>query len=231
MCLSAIAQGPKVTLASLAEVLHHAQLDGVTKFEFNMSIIYPNKAQEQYNGFSIIDSKRNLYAQSSKLGTCIMNDKFYYKVDHDDKIVQIIDIKRKFNSKYIKEKNDQIFKFGELNYFVDSILLRYGKVSNVLHRNDTNTATIIMPSLEYIRSITLKYLVSNKAIVSYEISMFQVEEDDFYGPNAGTSIKFKCKNYTHHYDYNDFVLNKYFIIERGKVKLKKYINYTIDQHI
>jgi len=231
VCINTRAQVPKVTLSNLAEVLHHAQLDGVTKFDFNMSIIYPNKAQEQYNGFSIIDSKRNFFAQSSSMGTCIMNDKFYYKADHDDKTVQVINIKKKFNTDYIKDKNDQIFKFKELNYFIDSIMLRYGKVSKVQQHHDTMSATIIFPSLEYIKSINLKYLASSKAIVMYEIAMFQVEEDDFYGPNAGTSIKFKCKNYKHKYEYTEFSLDKFFIIERGQVKLKKYINYSIDQHI
>lgn len=231
LCLNvfvASSQTQKVTMKSVYEVFQLVKSKQVIKYDFSMHVIHPNSHKEIINGIILVDTKKEFFIQSSSISDCILNSKYYLKADHGNKLLQIYDIYKKFDKSYVDEVKQQAFGFTEMNNFIDSVLMVHGKISDVQYVKDTVIVIIKIPAHATVRNIQVKYNRNTKSLIAYELNLFQSEEQEEYGKYAGTTTIFTCRNYAYSYSTKAYNLDHYFIVEKGKVKLKKYNNYTLD---
>jgi len=221
-------QTPKITMQTVYEVFRLMKSNQVIKYDFDMKVIQPDAHKDIVKGMVIVDTKNELFYQSSSNSDCILNSKYYLKADHISKNLQIYNIHSKFNKSYAEQIKQQAFGFTEMNNFIDSVLMVHGKLSDVKYIKDTAIVNIKIPAHATVRNIQVKYNRNTKSLIAYELNLFQSEEQEEYGKYAGTTTIFTCRNYAYSYSTKAYNLDHYFIVEKGKVKLKKYNNYTLD---
>lgn len=221
-------QTPKITMQSVYEVFRLMKSKQVIKYDFDMKVIQPDAHKDIVKGMVIVDAKNELFYQSSSNSDCILNSKYYLKADHISKNLQIYDMHSKFNKSYVEQVNQQAFGFTEMNNFIDSVLMVHGKISDVKYLKDTAIVNIKIPTHATVKHIQVKFNRNSKVLIAYELNLFQPEEQEEYGKYAGTTTIFTCRNYTYSYNANAYKMDLYFVVEKGKVKLKKYNNYTLD---
>lgn len=201
-----------------------AQLKNIPEMGYNYTVVQklPGGGQNTLKGKVV--KTRDFYLESNPQQLVIENKSWYYKLDHTNKTVTILNLERIRNA----AKKKALHQSDNISLIPDSIIERYGKI------NVTNSGTIVTVAISFsdllIKELDLQYDNQKKLPVLYKIDM-----DRLYSITEGNYEEtylhqtFVAKDFTARPDVAAGNLSSYFTNEGGTIKLKKYTNYQLIQ--
>ena len=193
-------------------------------YDYELESVYPDSSKTKLVGN--LFKKGNIVLDENKEYTMLKTEHSYYRADHINKTIMIVDIDK------IKSQSKNKKAFAENTNFEtyllpDSIIMQYGKVTIKTIRN------IITIQIDYSQELTMR-----KSVIEYNtkkelIEQFLVVTDVLYESNPETGEdKFsqttvKGFNFSTIFDENKTNQEQFFIQKNDKIILKKYQNYKL----
>lgn len=196
-------------------------------YSYAMSITYPDGNSQQLDGKVYVDNNNKQLFNENNLQTIVYTGKWSYKADHTEKEVVIVNNDKHVNKEHRKEMEKQLFENGSLGVFLDSIVMKRATVKSYRNSNDTIRIELSFPAGYAIRSINISYDNGHQKMVSYSMSTFYPWEGSLPGKKKGTTNNITCTNFSGAGVTPSFSIDKYFVLDNGKLALKKYNSYKL----
>ena len=228
MCVSSSAwgQSPKTDIADVKKYLDFIRNSKGYAYQYSISAKYPNGQTDKVKGEVFADDSRKFMFNSCDAFTMIYTGKWYYKADHQSQEIAVIDLDKQYNKKYKSQLEESVFNNNGVNIFIDSFLLkRTSGIKKTQHRDTTNIE-ISFPKEVLVRSIKITFNEKKNEIISYAMTTYQPWPTDEFGKNKGTLTEVEYRNEVVK-DPGVYNSEKYFVVENGKVLLKKNSTYKL----
>ncbi len=214
----------KNILASLKEVRR-------IRYEYTVSMTYPDHSKQKLNGQVYIDNNRKEMYNDNDLQTMIYTGKWSYTADHTEKQVVIINNEKHLSNDYRNEMEKQMFQNNSLSIFLDSIVMKRAKVKSYNKSHDTISIELSFPANYAIRSIRLSYDDNHKKIIGYSTIMFYPLEGSARGQNLGTTNNITCSHFSDADAGSEYCIDNFFVLSNSKLTLKKYNSYKLSSKL
>jgi hypothetical protein len=202
----------------------HAKLAELKNMTYDYSIVqtYPDNTVDKIKGKII--SAQKLYWENTGYDLIMQSDKWYYRANHEDKTVYIVNIGGRQTKKV---KNIESLT----TFMPDLIYSKYGKTTS------KTEGSVIKITIEFGPEVLVK-----KVYLEYDTKrnmplLYQVELDRMYGIDGQNfdekylKQSFVATNFGAKSDKAIADLSSYFSYNEGKITLKKYTNYKLIQQL
>ncbi len=220
-------QGNADGTAALKRVMNTIKNTQNISYKYDLSVLYPNGQSDRMKGDLFIDNIGMIMYNSSNYSTILYTGKWTYKADHSTKEITLVDNEKHLSKENKMQTEKEIFQNVTASIFIDSVILRKAIVKKYLNSNDTTFIEVGFPDEMFIKSIILKFNDREGKLISYNMITFRPWEDNTFGKNKGTRNTINCSNFIKGIEKNAYKTDKFFLIENGKVILKKYANYKV----
>jgi hypothetical protein len=204
--------------------LRNVQYDYIKKVQF------PNGEKDQLKGKILLDNDNSFLLNDCDAFTLIYGSHWFYRADHRKKTLQITSLEKdrgRGNGKKQKKATEKdIFQNGAVTNFLDSVLLKKGKIKDIKKEGELTQLTVSFPSSENVRSIIIAYSDTGNMPLRYELEVFQPWRATPKGVE-GVEAKIICTNFSSINEKTENIIGNFFIYKKGRIELKKYKAYKL----
>lgn len=193
-------------------------------YQNHTSVIFPNGQKDQVTITVFMDKSNKRLCYKSKNEVVLLNREWMFKADHINKTAGVFNI-RSYNKKNKGSLPaiESVFKYDMAAMFLDSVVLRSGKILSSTKKGVLTTYKIGFTNNSSIKEMVLVY---NTSTLFPESISFKAEEKyDAKGRKIITETV--CDHYTASVSGPVFDEHQYFSIVKGKPVLAQYKNYKV----
>lgn len=183
-------------------------------YDYNVKNIYPNGKIDVATGNVSMDFKRKFISEKGSYSTTLITDKWYYKAEHANKTVTLINLEKYYKKKNNVGRLDQYFDSKAMQ-IPDSIYLKHGKLESFSIKGSIVTIRFTFQKFMNMDTYELVYDQKNELPVSIYVRT--------YSPtNIGIIYQeFRCNRFNKALKPNCFSSDQLFDIKANKVVLKQ----------
>ena len=200
-------------------------------YQFSLKAEFPNGQEDRAVGEVYAGDKDKIMYNSNTAFVMLYTDKWYYKADHRDKTVTIVNLTKHLNKDYKKGIESDYFSGNMLNYYLDSIIVRFANVKSLKKSDDVVTLDMTFIEQFPIKEMTVEYDEKNRLLKSYYSKAFQKWATNEFGKNKGTTKILICKDFRKVTNSKGYTPEDFFALQKQKVVLKKYKNYKLSTQL
>jgi hypothetical protein len=199
-------------------------------YDYKMDVEFPNGDKDHLQGMTYLNTDDKFYYNDCPAFTMIYSDKWFYKADHKNKTLTVIDLEKEENKKVKSGREKEIFKNGALNTFLDSFLMKRAIVKNFKQEGDTYDIQLGFKGSTNVKMLRVVYNNVNGLLISCEMLISEPWQKT---ANTIRSMQLKVKydNFKKVVDKSMFSEAVFFSCDHRKLELKKYDNYKLTKKI
>lgn len=201
-------------------------------YDYLIHMQYPGGKSDKITGEMFARNRDKFMYNSSTIHTMLLTPDWFYRANHIDKTVTILDVQDHLSTE-MKERMNDVFNGFITGYFIDSVVLKHGRLRQYSENKDTVSLQLTLALNSPIKSIDLKYDFRNRIPVLIKVRSFYPTGDrSSAAPEEGITQTVYCTHY--HKDKKEDAKihpNSYFTIEGKKVQLKQYTNYKLISYL
>lgn len=228
-CLSlVISSGAQsLTMTDFRQVVDQIKKMSRYSYVTDIDAVFPDGKKESRKNTVYMDAEKKLLFLKNKDEQTIMNNQWFYKVNHIRKYVSLFDVAR-YRERYKGDMGDlsAIFKNSATATFLDSVLVQQGKVKSAKRIGDLSSYDFTFPEGAYLQSVQIIFNHATRLPMTITTRAFYAEpygEDD----KAGTMIIMRSHSYTSTFSDEIFNVQSLFTVSGGKAQLLQYKNYKL----
>lgn len=201
--------------------------DGVL-YDYSLSVSFPDNTMEKLSGTSYFSKQNAISYNESDILVSFYTRDWFYKADHHEKTVYVVNLSTKENRELKKSIEAQLFQNGSLNEFLDSMVFSKGRIKSFSSINDTTKVDMAFPPGNTVKGISFIFDCKGKNLIEYKMDLFfPTEQID--GRTIGSSQKIICRNFKDPDTKEKFRLENFFSVTKdGRILLKKYTDYRLN---
>lgn len=216
---------------------YHGELLGLSQamknarnlsYAYSFDADFPNGQHDKLSGKMYMGSDDRVLLNDNDAFTMLYNDTWFYKADHREKTVTIVNVGKHLNKDYKAALESDVFQNGSLTIYLDSIICKYGTIQHIRRDGDTVSMELGFPQQVPIRSIEMVYNEKAKMMIGYVIKTFQAYRSFDLQKNKGTTKIIRCSNFKHIDNSKVYKTDNLFKITGDRVILKKYKKYKLN---
>lgn len=195
--------------------------------DYTMDVRFPNGDKDHIDGTTYIDTKNKIYYNDCKQSTMLYTATWYYQADHINKVITIVELKKE-NKKLSAEREKLIFGNGALSAFLDTVVIKKGKVTTLSYTNSTCHLAVSFPKKFYLKKMNFTYDTLSK--IPLNCSVDALKPVDALGKeliNVAASYT-RFQKITDNSPYSTELL---FTHAKNKITLKKYTSYKLQSNL
>lgn len=200
-------------------------------YDYLITMNFPDGNAEKIVGEMYARNKERMMYNSSSIHEMLLTADWFYRANHHDKTVTVVDLKTSL-SKEAKERKEDMFNGYITSYFIDSIVLRYGVLKNYKEQQDTIAFKLSFSLANTpLKSIELKFDYKNRIPILMKVTSFYPTGRGSATTPEGTWQTVTCTNYTLSRKGLQLDPSSYFTRDGKSIHLKKYTNYKISSYL
>lgn len=212
-------------LLSLSEAMKNARN---LSYSYSFDAEFPNGQRDKLSGKMYMGNDDKVLLNDNDAFTMLYNSTWYYKADHREKTVTIVNVAKHLNRDYKSTLESDVFQNGSLTIYLDSIICKYGTIQHISRNGDTVSMELGFPQRVPIRSIEMVYNEKAKMMIQYEVKTFQAYRSFDLGKDKGTSKVIRCSGFKRIDNNKAYKTDNLFKVTGDKVVLKKYKKYKLN---
>lgn len=214
-------------MADLKQVVARMKSLSTYSYQTENRAIFPNGQTDKNVTTVLMDGRRKRLCYKNNLQVLLLTDKWAYKADHRTKQVSVFNVV-KYNDRYKKSlpELDAVFKSNLTATFLDSVLLRSGKLKSAKREGNLTTFKVGFSPDYYVEEMVIVYNHQRQLPESITIRSFYAG-DQQRTRAKGTTYETISKNYSETITESDFDTGHYFKVNGTKVALAQYKNYKV----
>lgn len=226
---SSAAQKVTTELEVVREVIGRLRKLPAIGYHFQAKAVFPDGGSDSLSGTMYMDSKQQLFFNDNESSVFLLTPQWFYRAEHHKKEITILNLDSYYKKDELKQQVlDELFQGGLATEFLDSILLKHGRVTAFSSEPPLVKLQVQLPPSTYnVKQLEIWYntALQMPAALIME-SIYQVETDKFIQQTI------KCTSYTNAPPTGDKLDPKgYFRILDGKVLPVKYKSYKVHSNI
>lgn len=215
------------TMADLKAVV--ARLKALTTYSYvsTSNAAFPNGQKDRTETHVYMDATHKRLSYTTGTQVLLLTDKWAYKADHRQKAVSVFNVV-KYNDKYKKAlpELETVFRTNLAGVFLDSVLVRSGKLVSARKQGNKTTFTVTFPQGYNVEEMVVVYDYGKQLPESIRTRAFY--PGDASGRRTkGTTVETVSDRYSASIPESVFDTRQYFSIQKGKVVLSRYPQYKI----
>lgn len=214
-------------MADLREIVNRLKDMKTYSYETVTKGVFPGGQKDQMTTTVYMDGPRKRLCYRNEHVILLLTPQWAYKVDHENKNVSIFDVVR-YNKKYKEAlpELETVFKNNLAVLYLDSVLLRSGKLVSAKRKNNKGTFTVRFPAGYAVEEMVIVYNYDARLPESVTMKSF-FPGNDGSNRSQGTQMETVSRNYTATIPESVFDTQQYFSIQRGKAILARFKNYKV----
>lgn len=213
--------GELVKVTSALKQMHNV------RYEYLLTAAYPNGQTDRLKGEVFVANDRKLFYNNNDAFTMLYTEAWFYKADHREKAIALVNLDKHLRKDFKQQMEKDLFAQNSVSIYLDSLVQRYATVKGLKKSGDTVRMELVFPANMQIKTISLEFNEKEKILISYTMRVFQSWHNDEFGKDKGTTEVVTCKNFKIISDNKAFGTDKFFVIKKNKVTLKKYGSYNL----
>ncbi len=196
-------------------------------YRYKMNVKFPNGDKDNMEGYVYLNTEDKIYYNDCASFTMLYSPKWLYSADHKSKTIEIVDLGKEKDKKLTKLREKEIFQNGALSTFLDSVLLKKGKVNKYDFEGNIYNIAINFPQLN-VQRMSLSFDTSKGLLVSCGMNL----SNPFDKVPSGTryvNVTIECDSFKTVTDKTVYTTEQYFVRTKNKTDLKKYNTYKLIQ--
>lgn len=155
----------------------------------------------------------------------LLTRKWVFQADHNAKTVRVFNVDR-YNAQYkaYLPELQEVFNNTLTATFIDSVLLRSGKIKSAVRHGDIGTFVLVFPKGATLQEYTLVYDYGKGLPESIHTKSYLPPGG---GERSGTSYEMTYKAYSRQVPESVFDTGQYFQVSGKKVLLRRFKNYKV----
>lgn len=196
-------------------------------YQTENSIVFPNGQKDKSITYVFMDADHKRLCYKNNTQVLLLTEKWAFKADHRTKQASVFNVV-KYNDRYKKAlpELDQVFKNNLAATFMDSIVLKSGKIVSAVRKGNLTTYKIGFPAEFYVDEIAIVYDESKQLPESVTTSCFY-SADASGSRGKGTKTISISSNYKAVVSEHDLDPGQYFRVNGAKIQLNQYKNYKV----
>lgn len=197
-------------------------------YSYRMNVKFPNGDKDKLKGIVYLNRKDRIYYNDCETFTTLYSPQWLYSADHKNRTIEIVDLAKETDKKLKNIREKEIFQNGALTTFLDSVLLKKGKIKQYGFVGSVYSLVIDLPKYLNVRRMSISFDTSKSLLVS--CGMFLSNPFDY--SSSGTrdvNVSIECDSFRRVTDNRMYATEQYFIRTKNKTELKKYNNYKLIQ--
>ncbi|WP_157977299.1 hypothetical protein [Taibaiella helva] len=215
------------TMSDLRAVVN--QLKTLTSYSYQSvtNATFPNGQKDRSETHVYMDGAGKRLCYTTEKQVLLLTSQWAYRADHRQKTVSVFDVVR-YKDKYRQAmpELEAVFKANLAAVFMDSVLVRHGKLVSAKKKGSQTTFVIGFPSGYSVEEMVIVYDHSRRLPESIRTRTFY-PGDATNNRAKGTTIETVSSHYTAGVPETVFDTKQYFSIQKGKVILSRYPQYKI----
>lgn len=226
-----LASGQQQYMPEVRKVLSNFLSTGNISYDYTLSVTFPDNSRDELKGSSFFDKASGVSLNDCNAVTSFYTKDWFYKANHNDKTVFVVNLGAKENAELRKSIEQQLFKNGLLSEFLDSIVFSKGMIRDYTSGTDTIRAELVFPRNMSVKKVQFSYNPNSGLFYEYRMELFFPTEQD--GDRIkGSTQKITCTNFLRETDNERFRPSTYFTRSKeGKIILKKYADYKLNPEL
>src|SRR5690606_10563790 len=149
-------------------------------YDYTIRITYPNGQKDQLSGKSYVDGANKIYYNTNQAQTILLTPEWYYRAEHRDKKLTIIDLKKHYTDENKQAYRADLFNNNMLSYYLDSVIIKYGRIQKYEERGDTATIHLTFRTNTPVQKMEVSYDMKRDIPFSVKTYCFYPQAD-IYG--------------------------------------------------
>lgn len=213
-------------ISELAEISDELKSLKDLSYKYTFNINFPGNQNDRMKGQVFFDNDNKILFNNCNSFTLIYSKNWFYKADHRNKSVTIIDLNKEDNPDLKKAVEKDVFDNGSLINFIDSVVIKYGALKKFEQQGDIYKIEVVFPKSLRVKSLSMTYDKSKKLFVNYSLYIaYPVQQSKNKTEKITelmTCTDFKKIDHGLRHTEDD-----YFSVRKGVVTLKKYDKYKL----
>ncbi len=216
------------TTSELKQLVNDLKSFKNLSYDYTMDAKFPNGDKDHLKGVIYFDIDDKFYYNSCDAFTMIYTAHWFYKADHKNKTLTIINLdKQKGKDKELKKAiQKEMFQNGATTTFLDSIVLKTATIKKLKREAGMLYVKLGFPASMVVQKIDLVYNTSDNLLSSYDMVEFQPWQRTSKGIE-GMEVEVKFNNFKKVTDQSMYRQDNFFSYKKSKLELKKYDNYKL----
>jgi len=199
-------------------------------YSYVKNIEFPNGEKDRVIGKMHLSNDDKILFDSSDAFTMLYTSHWFYKADHRNKELSIVNLDNEKNKKLKKAVENDLFKNGAFETFMNNVVMKTAIVKKYKQEGDIVNISLKFPPSQNVKSIEIIYDRKNKLPVSYKMVVLQPWQRSPKGIQS-IEAKVECSDFSKTIDKGALDLQSYFTCKKGKIELKKYDQYKLSEKI
>lgn len=216
------------TAAVLRQLTEHVKGLADLSYDYNMDITFPNGEKDNLKGVIYLNAADKVYYNECSAFTMIYSGHWFYKADHIQKTLTIIDANKDRKGK--KAREAELFRNDAVTTFLDSFLLKKSTIQKYVHNGNMIDISLRFPTTASVRSMDILYNTASDVLQSCYVTTSQPWQRTANGIQT-LDMKVRFSNFQKITDKQKYSEEKFFTYENRKIELKKYNNYKLSTKI
>jgi hypothetical protein len=195
-------------------------------YKYSMTAEYPNGEKDHVDGTAYMGNDNKLLFNNNDAMTTIYNGSWYYRADHREKTIAVLNVSKHLSKSYKEALEKDMFENNALGIYLDSVIVKYGKVKKMTKAGDTVYLELRFPDNMYVTGIDVVFNEKEKMMIRYVTRTYQPWKGNEYGRNKGTSQVISCSDFKKA-ESGAYGMDGFFKVKGNKVVLKRYNKYTL----
>lgn len=225
------AKSQKLDTAGVLQMVKN-DMKGAKKLirEYTMDAKFPNGNKDHMAGICYLDTDDKLLYNSSNMFTVMYTGRWFYKADHKNKTVAVIDLRKEKNKKMKGIREKAVFKNADLDGFFDTVLIKTATIRQMKYEGSIYHISVDFPVSSMVKTLDIVYDTLNKLPVSTATLIWQPLQMTESGMKS-VVVDIDCRNFKKMTEKNHYNVDSFFSYENHKIALKKYNNYKLTSKI
>ena len=197
-------------------------------YQYEVKAMFPDGSKDSYKGKVAISAAQKSFLSQSKTTTVLLTSEWFYRNESATKRVSVFSLTAYYARRKNAPKLETIFTGSIANNYLDSVLLKSGKIGQFSQAGDFVKAVLTFPASGYLRKAVIEYNRKTHLPVSVVITAFYPDRSAGATANtSGITKEITCDGYTSSVPANTFSTAPYFAYTGGKVVLKQSRDYKL----
>ena len=214
------------TTGSLAGVISSLKEINSEGYDFIMDAAFPNGEKDRIKGDVYSDRQREFLYNNTDAYTMVCTAKWMYYADHRKKTISIVNLGKGVDKKERKSVTTDLLKYGLASTFLDSIVLKKGKLKTMKREGDELSMELKFPANSTVQTFRLRYDEKKKMPITYDMDLcYPISRQN--GVVKTITVKVTCTNFKKIEDVSSINEANFFAVSKGKIELKKFKDYKL----
>lgn len=201
------------------------------RYETETTAVFPGGKKDRMTTKVYMDAPGKRLGYQTDYELLVLTPQWVFKADHKRKIASVLNVP-KYDRQHKKELGEieKLFKSNLTATFLDSVVLRNGKLASAKKSGDLMTFVLRFPDDFSIEEVVMVYNSATRLPESVKIRTFY--PGDLSGsPEKGTVIETFSTGYSVTVPAKVFDTGQYFRIQNGKPVLLRYKDYKVTTNL